>query len=151
MNYKIVTLEEKTVAGVKTRTSNSSPSMTQEIGRVWEKFYAEGVYASIPDKVNDNAIGLYTNYETDVTGAYDMVVCCEIGKQENLPDGLDVKVIPAGKYARFVVHGDSKAVGNCWGEIWQTKLDRKFDCDFEEYQSGDDMENMEIHIYISLN
>ncbi|MFQ9514064.1 MAG: hypothetical protein ACLR19_10550 [Clostridia bacterium] len=23
-------------------------------------------------------------------------------------------------------------------------------CDFEEYQAGDDMDNMEIHMYISL-
>ena len=151
MDYEIVTLEEKTVAGLKIRTSNSSPSMTQKIGDTWERFYADGIYESITNKANNKAIGLYTNYETDVNGAYDMLVCCEISKLENLPAELEVKNIPAGKYAKFVVHGNSEAVGNCWGEIWQIKLDRRFDCDFEEYQSCDDMEHMEVAIYISLN
>lgn len=151
MNYEIVNLEQKTVAGIKIRTSNSSPSMTREIGETWQKFYEQGIYASIPGKVNGKAIGLYTNYENDVNGEYDVLVCCEVSGTENLPDGLATKVIPAGKYAKFTVQGNMEAVGACWGEIWQTKLDRNFDCDFEEYQESDDMEHMEVYTYISLN
>lgn len=30
---------------------------------------------------------------------------------QNLPDGLDVKTISAGKYAKFAVQGDTQAVG----------------------------------------
>jgi predicted transcriptional regulator YdeE len=151
MNYEIVALEEKTVAGLIIRTGNSSPSMTQEIGALWEKFFSEGVYESIPNKSGTNTIGLYTNYEDGITGVYDMMVCCEISTPKNLPARLTVKTIPAGKYAKFAVHGDIKMVGEFWVELWQMKLDRKFDCDFEEYQSGGDMQNMEISIYISLN
>jgi len=151
MDYEIVNLEKKMVAGLKLRTGNDSPSMKQDIGGLWGKFYAEGIHDSIPNRSNGNAIGLYTNYENGAAGAYDLLVCCEISKQENLPDYLNVKTIPAGKYAKFSVHGDSKAVGDCWETIWQTKLDRKFDCDFEEYQSGGDMQNMDVAIYISLN
>jgi predicted transcriptional regulator YdeE len=151
MNYEIVNLEQKTVAGIKIRTSNSSPSMTQEIGETWQEFYTQGVYASIPGKINGKAIGLYTNYENDVNGEYDVMVCCEVNSLENLPHGLATKVIPAGKYAKFTVQGNMEAVGASWGEIWQTKLDRKFDCDFEEYQECEDMEHMEVYTYISLN
>jgi predicted transcriptional regulator YdeE len=151
MNYEIVNLEQKTVAGIKIRTSNSSPSMTRDIGEAWQRFYAQGIYASIPNKVNGKAIGLYTNYENGAAGEYDVLVCCEVSSLENLPDGLETKVIPAGKYAKFTVHGNMEAVGACWNEIWQTKLDRKFDCDFEEYQECDDMEHMEVYTYISLN
>ncbi|HEX3038257.1 MAG TPA: GyrI-like domain-containing protein [Oscillospiraceae bacterium] len=150
MNYEIVDLEEKTVAGLTIRTQNSDPNMSKNIGTLWEKFFSQGVFASIPNKSNANTIGLYTNYESDFSGAYDMMVCCEIYSLENLHTPLHVKTIPAGKYAKFVLHGDVQAVGAFWAELWQMKLNRKYDCDFEEYQDGGDMEHMEIAIYISL-
>ena len=150
MNYETVNLEEKTVAGLTIRTKNSDPNMSKDIGDLWEKFFSQGVFASIPNKRNANTIGLYTNYESDDSGAYDMMVCCEVNSQKDLPAHLHVKTIPAGKYAKFVVHGNVQAVGAFWAELWKMKLNRKCDCDFEEYQDGGDMEHMEIHIYISL-
>ncbi|WP_141433909.1 GyrI-like domain-containing protein [Bacillus sp. 03113] len=151
MDYEIVYVEEKSVAGLKIRTSNNHPSMGREIGELWQGFFEKGVYQSIPNKQNDKTIGLYTNYESDANGAYDMMVCCEILSNSSLPIGLHVKTIPGGKYAKFVVQGDvQKAVGEFWGKLWSMDLDRKFSFDFEEYQSGSDMKNAEIHIYISL-
>lgn len=63
-----------------------------------------------------------------------------------------MKIIPKGKYAKFVIKGDvQKSVGEAWGKIWQMDLKRKYDCDFEEYQNNSqDMQNQEIHIYIGL-
>jgi len=151
MNYEIVNLQKKTVVGLTIRTKNSDPNMTKDIGGLWEKFYSQGIFASIPNKSNANAIGLYTNYESDATGAYDLTVCCEVDSQERLPANLDVITIPAGKYAKFVVYGGMQAVGAFWSELWQMKLNRKYGCDFEEYQDCGDMEHMEISIYISLN
>lgn len=154
MQYEIVNLEEKSVAGLKIRSSNDDVNMTKAIGDVWQKFFAEGFYQSISNKKNDYSIGLYTNYEFTgnvMSAAYDMMVCCEISETENLPMGVDAKVIPAGKYAKFVVHGDVKeAVSEFWTKLWSMNLDRKYSCDFEEYHSGCEMHNAEIHIYISL-
>jgi len=152
MNYEVVYLKEKTVAGITIRTNNNDPNMSKVIGETWQRFFAEGAYASISNKVNDNSIGLYTNYENKVNGAYDMMVCCEISKQENLPNEIDVKRIEEGKYAKFVAKGNvQKAVAECWSKIWPIDLDRKYSFDFEEYIGGCDMENAEINIYISIN
>lgn len=150
MQYEIVNLKEKTVAGLTIRTKNSDPNMTKDIGGLWERFFSQGVFASIPNKTNLNTIGLYTNYESNESGAYDMMVCCEVDSVQNLPEELEVKTISAGKYAKFVVHGGTQAVGAFWAELWQMKLDRKFDCDFEEYSESSDYENMDIAIYLSL-
>lgn len=151
MKYEVVTLSEKTVAGLKTRTSNADPTMTKTIGGLWQKFFTEGVYQSIPNKQNAHSIGLYTNYETNAHGAYDVMVCCEISSTENLPATINAQKIPAGNYAKFIVHGDvQKAVSEFWTKLWSMDLDRKYSCDFEEYQSSCDMSNAEIHIYISL-
>jgi len=151
MNYEIVNLEEKAVAGLLIRTSNSDPNMSKLIGELWQGFFTKGTYQAISNKKNDKTIGLYTNYDSDVNGEYDVMVCCEIQNRSNLPTGVYAKIIPVGKYAKFIVKGDmQKAVTEFWMKLWSMDLDRKYSCDFEEYQSGGDMNNAEIHIYISL-
>ena len=126
--------------------------MTRSIGELWQEFFANGVYQSISHKQNGKSIGLYTNYESDVNGAYDVMVCCEIDIPQISRLVCNTEIIPAGKYAKFIVQGDmQKAVAEFWTKLWVMDLDRKYSCDFEEYQSGGDMNNAEIHIYISLN
>lgn len=159
MNYEIVHVEEKRVAGIQIRTSNNDPHMSQKIGELWQRFYQDGIYHSIPDKRNDKSIGLYTHYEMDVHGEYDVIVCCEVqeagdsdAKQSLEETEIQIETIPAGKYAKFIVQGHmQQAVAEFWMKLWSMKLDRKFSSDFEEYQSGGDMDNAEIHIYIALN
>ena len=64
--------------------------------------------------------------------------------------------IPEGKYAKFIVIGNpEKAVGEFWNKFWEELADdfsdnRSYTYDFEEYIAGNDYENMEIHIYISI-
>lgn len=152
MKYEIVSLQEKIVAGLTIRTSNQDAAMAESIGKLWHTFFTEGVYHSISNKQNDKSIGLYTNYEGDTHDAYDVIVGCEVAGTHFLPAGIQIQTIPNGKYARFIVHGDVKqAVTAFWTELWTMNLNRKYSCDFEEYQSGCDMNNAEIHIYISLN
>ena len=152
MDYEIVQLEEKNVTGIKVRTNNSDPNLSSAIGEVWKRFFENGTYQSIPDKKNNKCIGLYTNYENGVNGAYDAMVCCEIQNDSISPSLLCSEIIPAGKYAKFTIHGHvQKSVAEFWLKLWSMNLDRKFSCDFEEYQSGFEAGNAEIHIYISLN
>lgn len=65
---------------------------------------------------------------------------------------MDQKIIPKGKYAKFVIIGDvQKSVGEAWQKIWQMDLKRKYTGDFEEYQNNsEDMQQQEIHIYIAI-
>jgi len=151
MNYEVVYLKEKIVAGITIRTSNNDPNMAKSIGEAWQSFFTGGIYQSILNKENDNSIGLYTNYEDKVNGAYDLMVCCEILK-EDLPTEINVKRIPEGKYAKFAIKGHVvKAVAECWSKVWKMDLNRKYSFDFEEYVGGSEMDNAEINIYISIN
>lgn len=64
----------------------------------------------------------------------------------------EVVQLEAKKYAKFIVRGYvQKAVEEFWTKLWAMDLDRKYCCDFEEYQGGEDMEDAEIHIYISIH
>ena len=145
MNYEIVKLDQKTVVGVSAITGNADPKMGAVISGLWEKLYHGGVNAAIKNKINEYAIGLYSDYSKD---QYCVTAGNEVSKPEN--DELSVKIIPAGRYAKFSVHGHmEKAVAVAWGEIWKMELDRSFTGDFEEYLNSD-WENADIDIYIAL-
>ena len=145
MKYDIVTLEEKTVVGVSGVTSHNDPQMSDMIRGLWEKLYPGGVSATINNKINEHAIGLYSDYSGD---QYSVTAGNEVSKAEN--DELTVKTIPAGTYAKFSVHGHMvDAVVKAWEEIWKMDLDRRFTGDFEEYLNSD-WEEADIDIYIAL-
>lgn len=142
MNYEIVELKEKTIVGFASRTSNDSPDMGAIIGGLWQRLYDPKNAAKIQNRPNEYAIGLYSDYtenDYDVTAGFEVT---------SVPEGseFDVRTIPAGKYAKFSIHGDQvKAVAEAWGEIWSTPLDRTYTGDFEEYTSMND-----IDIYIAV-
>lgn len=145
MQYELVNLEEKTIVGVSAVTGNDEPDMSAVIGGLWQKLYQGGVYAQIQNKCNDHAVGLYSDYTEQ---QYTVTVGAEVSLPQN--QELTVKTIPAGNYAKFLVHGDVKdAVAASWQEIWNTPLDRSFTGDFEEYFNGDG-KTADIAIYIAL-
>lgn len=150
MDYEIVDLSEKTAAGISARTNNFSPDMGQVIGGLWQKFFSDKMYPLIGNKVNGKALGIYTDYRGDERDDYTAAVMCEVTEGGSLPEGAEIRKIPAGRYARFVVRGNAVTeVRKFWQGLWETDLNRSFVCDFEEYQ-GLGEENEEIHIYIGL-
>ena len=145
MNYEIVTLEEKIVVGVSVDTSLSDPEMGSKIGGLWTQLYQTPIHASIKNKVDDYAIGLYSDYMQD---KYTVMAGNEVSKSENAE--LTTKIIPASKYAKFSIHGNMQtAVAQAWDEIWKMDLDRSFAGDFEEYLNSD-WDDADINIYIGL-
>lgn len=153
MKYEIVELEEKVVTGIAIKTTNQDGKAMQDIGVTWQKLFVDGIYDKIPNKVNNKTIGVYTEYEKDYMKPYTFIAGAEVLNQkvENNKEVV-TKVIPKGKYAKFVITGDiQKSVGQAWQTIWNMNLKRKYTCDFEEYQNNsEDMQNQEIHIYVAI-
>ncbi len=152
MKYEIVELEKKVVSGIKIKTTNQDGKAMQDIGRAWQKLFADGIYEKIQNKVNNKTIGLYTEYEGDFTKPYTFIAGAEVSKEAEINQETESVIIPKGKYAKFVIMGDvQNSVGQAWQEIWNMDLKRKYTCDFEEYQNNsEDMQKQEIHIYIGL-
>ncbi|HCW52856.1 MAG TPA: AraC family transcriptional regulator [Clostridium sp.] len=150
MEYEIVNLREKKIIGITARTNNMSSDMPVIIGGLWDKFFRGGVYNSIENKTNYKAIGAYSDYASDASGDYTVTIGSEVEKVENIPEGAVEKIIPEGKYAKFIVVGHQvKAVQEFWEKLWKMDIDRSYKCDFEEYQN-ESMENAIIHVYISI-
>lgn len=149
MNYEIVELNEKTVAGYCARTNNASPDIGIIIGGLWQKFYSPEGCPKIPHRISDKSLGIYTDYENDEKGDYTVMAACETSGRD-IPDSFAVRKIPGGRYAKFIVRGNMlTAVAEFWQKLWHMELDRSYVCDFEEYQNSDP-DNAEIHIYIGL-
>ena len=145
MKYEVVNLKEKKVVGISAITSNDAPDMGTVIAGLWENLYQRGITDTIKNKVNEYSIGLYSDY-------FENQYLVTVGNEVSVADNgeLVLKIIPAGKYAKFSVHGNMvTAVAEAWGEIWAMDLDRSFTGDFEEYLNSD-WENGNIDIYIAL-
>ncbi|MGC6176243.1 GyrI-like domain-containing protein [Lacrimispora sp. 38-1] len=150
MEYQLVELEEKMAAGLIARTNNYSPDMGNVISGLWERFFGMGFYSTVVHKANGKTLGIYTDYEGTETGDYSVLAACEVKSQKGQPDGITMKTIPAGTYAKFTAEGDVKdSVLNVWQQLWNMDLPRSFVCDFEEYETIEEG-HIRVHIYIGL-
>lgn len=150
MDYEIVNLESKLVVGLSDNTGNSDPEMGNKIYRLWESFYKDGIYEKIGNKVNEKSYGIYSDYTGKEKSDYAVTVACEVENADSIPEKAIKKVIPAGKYAKFVVRGHYiDAVAEFWEKFMKMDIPHSFVCDFEEYKDCDE-NNSEINIYIGL-
>ena len=119
--------------------------MGQVIGDLWKKLFQEGICNTIQNRVNEYAIGLYSDYTEQ---NYHVLTGVEVSELNN--SDLVSRVIPAGTYAKFCVHGNMEtAVRNAWEKIWNMDLDRTFTGDFEEYLN-DDYDHADINLYVAI-
>ena len=143
---KQIELKAKTIHGLKVRTTNEKEMNpeTAQIGGLWGAFF-EKVMPNVPE--GTVGYGVYTNYESDAMGAFDVLVGTEVEIA-----GLESVTLQSGKYLCFEAKGTlPQAVIETWGEIWNyfTAADcphkRAFDTDFEYYLS-----ESEAEIYIGI-
>lgn len=150
MEYEIVKLEEKIAVGITSVTNNNDPDVGVIIGGLWETFYKDNVFEKIKEKKTHKTLAIYSDYKGQEQDDYNITIACEVNAINEVPEGLAVKKINAGNYAKFIIKGDvQKDVLKFWQELWGMNLDRAFLSDFEEYQSCS-MQEAEVHIYIGL-
>ncbi len=151
MNYEIVELEEMKVSGLSVRTTNENMQALADIGTTWQKLITNESLLKRPTRLNEKAIGLYTEYESDFTKPYTFLAGYEVSEHEEKVKELSHFYIQPGKYAKFTVKGDvQKTVIEVWQAVWATDLDRAYTTDFEYYHNDGDMTDTTIDIFIAL-
>jgi len=151
MSQKIVILDAFNVIGIPLRTSNEKAA--DEIGAHWQKFYTSDILAKIPDKKNGAVVALYTDYESDHTKPYTLILGAMINNNGSaVPETMVIKKVPTAKYAVFPVTGEMPAaIFETWGQIWNVGLERTYTGDFELYDPRpNNPEQMQIEIYIAI-
>jgi len=118
MEPKIVIKEEFTAMGIEIRTSFEDEEFSMKIKDLWSDFNSQNLLSEIPNKVDSNTcLGMSCDFDGD--GNFSYFLCSEVDKVDEVPEGMNVKVIPSTKYAVFTVKGGEKQeIGRKLGEAW---------------------------------
>ena len=158
MPPKILGVKEFSVIGIEARTNNAK-EMTNGgvIPKQWNKFFAEGIPARVPNKVNETIYALYTDYASDRNGDYTFFIGAEVSGTAVIPAGMVAKKVPVGKYAVISsARGPvQKVVPQAWQQVWgledksQLGGARTYRTDFEVYdQRSRDPQDSQIDIFV---
>lgn len=142
-----------TVAGIKVRTTNANGQAKADIGALWHRFMEEGLAAKLPGLKGGTTYAVYTNYESDHTQPYDLIIGHAIEPGSTVPEAYATVEIETGNYAKFVAEGDATkdAVVNAWQQIWGSDMDRKYTTDFEVYdERAADPTNAIVDVMIAV-
>jgi predicted transcriptional regulator YdeE len=160
MQPKIIEGKEFSVIGIDARTNNAK-EMTNGgvIPRRWGKFFAEGMLAKIPNKVDPTIYAVYTDYASDRNGDYTFFIGAKVSDTSAIPAGMVAKKVPAGKFAVIAsARGPVQhVVPQTWQQIYiledkaQLGGARSYKADFEIYdQRSRDPQDSQVDIYVGI-
>lgn len=145
---EIVNITSLNISGLKTRTSNvnEQSAETAKIAPLWNKVVEDCFPYML---VSGSVYAVYSNYESDVTGQYDLLVGSD--KFSSSLENTESVEIQEGSYLKFSKDGDMpEACISLWQDIWtyfesdDCQHVRSYTTDFEKYtQTG-------VDIYISI-
>ncbi|GGF84073.1 hypothetical protein GCM10010912_31600 [Paenibacillus albidus] len=157
MNTEIVHKGEFTLCGISTRTTNAEEmSGKGRLSQLWQDYFSSSLASRVADPSSQLIYALYTDYESDASGAYTVIVGQDVAAEEvNPADGYQYAKVPEGKYMVFTVPAGPvyEKVAQTWGEIWayfQNAAEvRTYIGDYECYDSRN-ADPAEIKIYIGI-
>jgi predicted transcriptional regulator YdeE len=151
MTPEIVHMPAFAVLGFTTRTTNQREmSGESRIAPLWRD-YLNGGDKAIPGVADPSlTFSIYTNYESDHTGAYDVILGKPVSVLEPAPGILRGVAIPAAQYAVFPAAGATPdGIQAAWMAVYQyfdgRKIPRRaFSIDFERYSA----EGVQLYIAV---
>jgi predicted transcriptional regulator YdeE len=140
------------IQGFKTRTTNAAEGQpaTAKIGPLWGQFFATMGAGKISVAPTDSSFyGVYSQYESDAHGAFDVTAAvASLGQShgEVINDQLVSFTIACGDYLVFRTNGAMPdAVIQAWQYVWayfaapREDFERCFVTDFEQYIGADEV------------
>ena len=141
------------VIGISIRTTNENGQSAKDIPALWNTFITAAIIEKIPNKISQDIICIYTDYEKDHTKPYTTILGCAVDHLESVPEGMTGITIENSKYEKFTPKGNLSEgiVYNEWLKIWESNLERTFASDFEVYgEKAQNPEDAAVDIYIAI-
>ena len=143
MQYQKAYRPSFTLAGIAQRASSGR---RDQIGAFWRRFFAEKITQALPQRNNDAIYSLYTEYDSDHTGEYTLLLGYEIPADAEVGEGLTKTTIPASSYAVIDARGPQPdTLIDAWQAVWSSSLARNYSCDFDIHWGPEAVE-----IYVSI-
>lgn len=154
MNTNINKVDRITLIGLKlpSKTTNENNQSMKDCGELWTRFEKEEVFKKIPNKLSEEVLAVYHDYEGDHTQPFSYFIGCKVEEGTELPDGLRSLTIPAGNYQKVTAKGEMpNCIAEKWREIWESDIPRIYKTDYEVYdERSQDWSNAEVDIYLSV-
>ncbi|MEN9335656.1 MAG: hypothetical protein RLZZ500_643 [Bacteroidota bacterium] len=119
MEPKIVWVPESHFVGL----SRSFSFLNYQVGELWQSFMPRR--HEIQNTVNSNLYNVQVNpenYNFDPATVFQKWAVKAVPATDNLPEGMQVLTIPAGKYAVFTYRGDGSNVADFFRAIYSQWL-----------------------------
>lgn len=147
-------VEDFKIIGISTQTTNVDGKSFQDMGMLWQKFFAEGISGKIGNKDSEDVFVLYTEYESDYTGGYKAIIGHKVESIERIPEGLEAWAFKGGNYLKYTAKGEvPNSIMKVWNEVWEkdAELNRRYTVDYEVYginsQKGPDSE---VDVFVAV-
>lgn len=148
-----------TLTGVHVRTTNAEEAGPNRLlPQLWETYFQSQITSRIPT-INSHLIyAHYTDYESDVTGAYTTLIGHEVaGDNSQDEDKFQTVQVPSSKYLVFTTEKGPvyEVVAQAWGKIWayfkESEEVRAYTGDYELYDArNSDPAQTQIQIFIAI-
>lgn len=157
MHTDLIVKPGVSLAGIAVRTTNAVETGGDgRLSALWNDYFASGVAERLQAKHAHLIYALYTDYESDATGAYTVLIGHERGDVP-VPSGLAQAEIPESKFLVFKTKKGPvyEVVAQAWQEIWaffeQSSIERAYTGDYELYDGRSfDPAATEVDIYIAV-
>ena len=146
-------IQNFSIIGISVRTTNENEQSAKDIPAIWNRLLSEEILSKIPNKVSNDIVCVYTDYEKDHTKPYTTILGAIVSNLDLVPEGMTGKTIEGINYEKFTAKGNlaEAIVINEWIKIWNSDLKRTFTSDFEIYgENAQNPENAEVDIFIAI-
>ncbi|KTC98370.1 GyrI-like domain-containing protein [Legionella erythra] len=131
------TIDAFQIIGLSVRTDNASEfnSSTAKLPTLWQQLHQQPWVKA----THDGIYGVYSDYESDVNGAYTVTAGLALSDNPSPDPSLGVITVPGGPYLVFTSQGTMpEAIINAWQSVWayfssNTEYRRTYRVDFEHY------------------
>lgn len=141
--------------GISIRTTNENNQAQYDLEGLWKDFFSRNIMELIPNKISNEIVTIYTDYQSDYKGFYTAIIGFMVSTLDNLPEGLIGREFEAENFIKIIARGEiPMSVADSWREIWEKdkELNRRYTYDFEVYgENSQKGINSEVDIYIASN
>ena len=148
MEGKIVSIKGFKAVGISYFGNNTNG----EIPSLWQVF--NNRFRDIKQKSRSMLCYGICDGEMDSEGRFNYIACAEVDSFEDVPEGMETKVVPEGKYLVYTYHGAIKDLGEFYNDMFTKFIPSSgHEIDYRpqlELYDNRFMNNGEFDIYIPI-
>ena len=140
--------------GISVRTTNQNNKVQEDLGKLWGQFSSENINEEIPNKISNEILAIYTDYQSNDTEDYTTIIGVPVSTLNEIPNGMIGQEFQPENFKKFIAKGEMpKAVDDTWINIWEQdkNLNRKYTYDFELYGANCNKgTDSEVEIFVAV-